>query len=327
MVSICPVFHLKYAQSLDGCHRSRSSVRMKGTPGMKKLVWLIGVSILLCLGHGVVAQTSSIEGFEVGQRWQYDHEGPRPGAMEPNAIDGQRILQVVSETAQDGQTVWIIEERFTQDPNGVGLMSVDDKGLLRSLEVMNAKGESMRLTYESAIAYQTMAMDVGEQKLVETRLLTGDGKFKIPIRMAVKRLEDETLVTAAGEFQACRHLEFVTTSVIDLKLVKIPMQETRHRWYSDQVHGLIKEVYQKAPGKFMTWSWEGYTSTSTLASFGVADVDVNTVQAMGLGAERPGHPPDRGSNRLPHFLKWMGIFGVLFAGACVVVVRVVRRRR
>ncbi len=291
---------------------------------MKHRMWIMGVSSLLCLGQLGLAQTSSGEVFVVGQQWQYDHEGPRPGAMEPNAIDGQRILQVVSETELDGHTVWAIEERFTQDPNGVGLMFVDDRGLLGSLKVMNAKGESMTLTYDSAIAYQTMAMGVGEQRVVETRLVSGDGKFKVPIRMEVKRLEDETLVTPAGEFQGCRHLEFVTESVIDLKLVKIPFQETRHRWYSDEVHGLVKEVYQKAPGKFMTWSWQGYTSTSTLASFSMADVDPNRVQAVGSDTART---QDRGGNRLIGLLRRVGILGGLFVGGCIVVgVRALRRR-
>ncbi len=282
---------------------------------MSRLILLICLCVVLFNSTGTLASVQ----FEVGRYWEYEHRGPRPGAMEPNAIDGQRILQVVSETELDGHTVWAIEERFTNDPNGVGLMSVDDRGLLQSLKVMNAKGESMTLTYDSAIAYQTMAIDVGEQRVVETRLVSGDEKFKVPIRMEVKRLEDETLVTPAGEFLACRHLEFVTKSVIDLKLVKIPFEETRHRWYSDEVHGLVKEVYQKAPGKFMTWSWPGYTSTSTLASFGVTDVDANSVRDAKLGMQGANHPPGKGLWPLTRFLTRMGVLCGLLVGACLLI--------
>ena len=117
-----------------------------------------------------MAKTFTAGQFEVGQRWEYDHEGPRPGAMDPNAINGKRILQVVSQTERDGQTLWVIEERFTNDPNVVGVLYVDNMGMLRSLDIANEKGEAARLTYERAIAYQAMEMEVGEQKLWKPNL-------------------------------------------------------------------------------------------------------------------------------------------------------------
>jgi hypothetical protein len=300
-------------------------------------VWLTLVSILLCQGHLVVAVhadmsvvggTSAIKPFELGQRWVYDHEGPRPQAMEPNAIDGQRILQVVSRDDRSGQAVWGIQERFTGDPNAVGRLYVDDERRLRSIEVINEKGEGTRLIYEPSIAYQAMAMQVGGQTVVKTLLRTRDGKFKIPIQMGVRRLEDETVVTAAGRFEGCRHFEFVTKSTIDLKLMKIPMQETHHRWYSDQVNGLVKEVYEKAPGKFMTWSWKGYTATSTLVSFGTAEIDQKAVQDVESTSVDTDHTPDTEPNRPAHSVRRLAILGALFAAVCsLVIVRGVRRRK
>jgi hypothetical protein len=264
--------------------------------------------------------------FKVGQQWVYDHEGPRSGAMEPNAINGQRILQVVSRTDQGALRPWVIEERFTHDPNVVSYLYVDDARMLLSLDVKNQTGEAMRLTYESAIAYQAMAMKVGEQRTVKTRLLSSDGKFKVPIQIEVQRLEDEAVDSPAGLFQDCRHFEFAMTSSIDLKLVKIPIKETRHRWYSDRVGGLVKEVYEKKPGKFMTWSWEGYTSTSTLASFGLGDVE--TVTALELAASDLESRQDVGEDHSQRFLWLWGILGCLFAGGGLLVgVKIAKRRR
>ncbi|NQV32436.1 MAG: hypothetical protein HQ515_07060 [Phycisphaeraceae bacterium] len=303
---------------------------------MMRTVWMLLVSTLLY--HGTLSlaavsestpgETPGVGPFEVGQRWLYDHEGPRPGAMEPNAIDGQRILKVVSQAELGGQRLWIIEERFTHDPNVVSRLYVDDMLRLLSLDITNQKGEAMRLTYESGIAYQAMAMDVGEQRTVKTRLLSTDGKLKLPIQIEVQRFEDETVDSPAGLFEDSRHFEFAMKSSIDLKLVKIPIEETRHRWYSDQVHGLVKEVYEKKPGKFMTWSWEGYTSTSTLASFGLGDVDGNTAKALGLATSDFGFGQDVGADP-SRGAPWLwGVLGCLVAGVCLLAgVLLVKRRR
>lgn len=299
--------------------------------------WLTLVSLLLCQGHLMAAVQAEIPEaaalppiipFELGQRWVYNHEGPRPQAIEPNAINGQRILQVVSRDARSGQAVWGIEERFTGDPNVVGRLYVDEERRLRSIEVANEKGEATRLIYEPAIAYQVLALQVGGKTVVKTRLRTGDGKFKIPIMIGVRRFEDETLVTPAGRFPGCRHFEFVTKSTIDLKVMKIPMQETHHRWYSDQVNGLVKEVYEKAPGKFMTWSWEGYTSTSTLASFGAAEIDTNTANTGGLPAPVADPTQDTAVKQPGHFLRAVQVLGILCVGGGILaVIRTVRRRK
>lgn len=278
------------------------------------------VTVLLT---GFAARAAVAGQFKVGQRWVYSHEGPRPGAMEPNAVDGQRVLQVVSRTEQAGQTRWMIQERFTGDPNVVGHLSVDDAGLLHSLDLVNAEGEAMRLMYESAIPYQALDIVIGEQKTQETKLVGADGKFSVAMTVKVRRLNDESVVTDAGRFEACRHFEFVTQSSIDMKLVKIPILETRHRWVSDQVQGLVKERYEKSPGKFMTWSWEGYSATSTLASFGLGPVDPNTVVSMTSAQTQSSRPG--GTTR---FLKKTKILGGLLVCVCAaIVIRAVRRRR
>jgi len=302
---------------------------------MRTHLLLTLVSLMLCRETLVaadktqdVAEAPAPGRFKVGQRWEYELEGPRPGAVKPDPIDGRRILHVVSQGQQNGQKVWVIEERFTHDPNVTGLLHVDDEGMLRSLDITSKKGEGTRLVYEPAMAYQAPMMAVGEHKTLETTLRAGDGDFAMPMSVEVSRLEDETVVTAAGRFEACRHYENVTQFSIDLKVAKIPVREKRHRWYSEEVHGLIKEVYEKESGKFLTWSWEGYTSTSTLVSFGVEEVDANAVATTELAAAGSGQWRNRGANKPVLLLTLIGIAATLLAGVCIAVgVRVVRCRR
>ena len=62
---------------------------------------------------------------------------------------------------------------------------------------------------------------------------------------------------------------------------------------SDKVSGLVRETYKKEPGKFLMWSWKGYTATSTLAHVGMADIDVNEGAAVGSGQRKRMEQTDR----------------------------------
>ena len=55
----------------------------------------MGLAGFVLLSLTLASQSAS--GLELGQRWQYKHEGPRPGSIEPNVIDGERIIWVVGQ--------------------------------------------------------------------------------------------------------------------------------------------------------------------------------------------------------------------------------------
>jgi hypothetical protein len=278
--------------------------------------WFHLVLGLLCVP--VWAGPASPVGLKVGQRWQYRHEGPRPGSVEPNAVDGERILWVVSTIEEQGETRSVIEERFTNDAKVVGRLLVDPAGLLVALEAENEKGEVVRLRYDPPIPYQPVDMNVAEVKTFQTVLRSDSPKFALPVTTVVERLIDETVTTAAGEFPACSHYRSTTQSVVDVKIAKIPVREERERWHHPSIHGMVKEVYRKGPVKFLGWSRAGYTATSTLLAYGREEVPpiTGTPARPGIRNDHrrgPTGPPARASRRWSGLLLVVGV--VVFVAA------------
>ena len=260
------------------------------TLNRRGLTWrmcLIGtLACLLCTAAWAVRTAAGQ--FEVGQRWEYRHEGPRPGSMDPNAIDGERILHVVAVAEGDGQKQWVITERFTNDPNVTARMYVSGERMLTAVEIANEKGEALKLIYEPPVPYQLTRLQVGEQETIETALRVDSADFALPTTIVTERLADETITTTAGKFVDCLHYKSTATSEFDIKIAKIPSTEERERWYHPDVNGLVKEVYRKGPVKFLTWSRPGYTATSVLTAFGNEQPQAEIVAAIRSSDEGPG---------------------------------------
>jgi hypothetical protein len=274
--------------------------------------------LLLSMTFGVAASPSSLE---VGQRWQYKHEGPRPGSMEPNVIDGERIVWVKGQGSGiggQGSASWVIEERFTGNPQVIGRLYVDEAGLLTALEIVNEKGEKARLRYDPPVAYQPpdMNLQAGEAKTIETTLRMDSPSFAIPNKTRIERLGDETVSTQAGEFTGCQHFRITTQSTMDVKIAKIPMTEDREQWFHPSAKGMVKEVYHKGPVKFLTWSRPGYTSTSTLMAVGnekpdPSEAELAQTQIQQSGPQGPPSPPPPPRH--------MRVGAILLAGAVTLV--------
>jgi hypothetical protein len=295
-------------------------------------VLLCGLCLLLgWLSTAAWAQSAALGNFEVGQRWEYRHEGPRPGDVEPNAIDGQRILRVISAADEQKGRQWIIEERFTNGPQVIGRSHINAGHFLTRTEIENNKGEVAHVKYEPLIPYRVLDLAVGAKRTMETTVTMEGVDFKLPLVITMERLADETIGTPAGEFTGCRHYRTTTLSTINIKIGKIRSTEEREQWFHDSVHGMVKEVYRKGAVKFLTWSRPAYTATSTLVSFTKEKGPIGG-QATSQAAARESRPPAPANTTTgvpkPNPRRWIlrGGIAILVLGSFLLV-RQARRRR
>ena len=259
--------------------------------------------------------------FEVGQRWAYKHEGPRPGSIEPNDIDGERIIHVIGVVEEPEGKQWIIEDRFTNDPKAIGRLYVNSERLITAIEIENKKGEAVKLQYDPPVPHQMLELNIGEEKTIDTSLKMDSAKFSLPSTIVIRRLDDETITTPAGEFVNCQHFKTTSKSIFNIKIAKIPFTEERDRWYHPKVNGLVKEVYRKDPVKFLTWSREGYTATSLLTAFGKEEVPaekeiVSQADNMNKSNESSNHSQPN-TSRFSAYVVFLGIIIVLIMGIYV----------
>lgn len=210
--------------------------------------------------------------FEVGQQWVYRHEGPRPGNIEPNVIDGERIVQVISTADGPEGKQWVLEERFTNSKDVISRFHVNQEQILTLLEMENKKGEVAKLRYDPLTPYRATDLAVGQKRAIETTLKIESVEFSLPSTITIERLENETIATPAGEFVGCYHYRTTTLATVNIKIAKIPITEERQQWYHPRAGGMVKEVYRRGPIKFLTWSRQGYTATSELQAFGKQEV-------------------------------------------------------
>jgi hypothetical protein len=268
------------------------------------------------------ADSNPIIPFEVGRYWEYTHQGPRPGSIEPKSIGGQRVQQVIESVGSDVEHRWIIEERFTQDPNIIARLQVRKDRVLTAIVVENEKAESLTLSYDNPVPYQFVDLPVGGSTKLHTTLITKPGEYKLPYSIEITRLDDETLDTPAGRFDDCRVYRSVSDSALDIKIAKIPFREQRQWWFSPGIGATVKEIYTRDPVKFLTWSQEGYTSTSTLSGYGIRKIsDIQQAAAIRDGSVRPASEPEVRSNGSG---KWIPI--AIGLGIVLVVVRFKRKR-
>ena len=282
---------------------------------------LIG-SFCAVAGPGPAVQ----ESLEVGQRWEYRHEGPRPGNIDPNAIDGQRILHVISVAEGPEGKQWVIEERFTNDKGAIGRVHVNQQQMLTLLEIENRKGEVAKLRYDPPTPYRVMDLAVGEKRKIETTLRMDAVEFSLPSIITIERLEDETITTPAGGFVGCRHYRTTTASTVNIKIAKIPITEERQQWYHESIHGMVKEVYRRGPIKFLTWSREGYTATSVLTAFGREEATAAPAPAVEDRpmSRRPHEAEPRAASHAGAALLLLGAIAVLSI-SCLVLLQRARR--
>ena len=211
--------------------------------------------------HDFLAGSGPQAPFEVGQRWRYRHEGPRPGNVEPNVIDGERILWVLSATEGSGDNAIRCRGTIYERREGHRTALRRRGWIAGGHRNRERKRRNCPAAVRSADGLRAAGNGGWGDHNDFTTLRMDSADFALPSKTTIERLADETITTPAGDFAGCPHYRSVTASTVNVKIAKIPMTEERERWHHPTAQGMVKEVYRRGPVKFLAWSRPGYTAT------------------------------------------------------------------
>ncbi len=214
------------------------------------------------LGNGILSYSSEDGApFHVGEKWIYQHEGPRPWSKnEP--VNGDRVREVISTEGAGDQQVWIISEHWgTSDEHGTKFYYDEEKKL-----------EKQEVGYDFVIRFNPPYPNLnslvpGEEKIYEIKSsMGGEGRgHSFPMQITAKRIEDETLVVPAGEFTDCHHVQAEQTITFKTETGDFELKLKHEIWFHEDANGAVKEKWEFLPVQFGNTKRPGYTCVSELS--------------------------------------------------------------
>lgn len=222
-----------------------------------------GVVLATVVLFFAVAATASEEEqtFQVGEKWVYKHEGPRPGGMSQESIDGDRTREVISVEGSGENKRWVIKETFGEYDDRPSRAYVDSKRLVTKREF----GYEFSMDFDPPVPFDVQILKADEEKKYETELSFGENS--IPFKVTSKRVANETIKVPAGEFKDCHHYQNTITIVFSREGDEVTIKTNQDIWYHPKVNGIVKDVYKRGPVQFGGETREGYTATSQLKSY------------------------------------------------------------
>ena len=208
--------------------------------------FLVVVTAAVLAGGSVYA-----EDWKVGEKWVYQHEGPRPYSDPSSTVEGDRAMEVTALQGRGAQQRYLLKNMWGAADATPTTVHIDAKNMIHKIEI-----ESVAVMLFDPPVPVFWQLKVGEEKTLKTKMELGG--FVIPIEYVAKRLKDETLTVPAGEFKNCRHMQIVGTTQSDM----FPTSKSKvDHWYHPRVKNLVKET--------VITNYEGdnsYTATSVLKS-------------------------------------------------------------
>ncbi|MBN2312760.1 MAG: hypothetical protein JXM79_02455, partial [Sedimentisphaerales bacterium] len=192
------------------------------------------------------------EDWTVGQKWIYQHEGPRPHSNPPATIKGDRTIEVTKIEGEGADKRYLLKTVWgTKDANP-SITYIDPNNMIHKLDI---QFQAVLLFDPPVPAF--WPLKPGEQTTLKTNMdVMG---YKIPMEYVVKRLKDETVTVPAGTFENCRRFEIISSMQNEMLQ---PIKVKTDHWYHPKVKNFVKEAtianYQ---------SDTSYTGTSILKSY------------------------------------------------------------
>lgn len=189
------------------------------------------------------------EDWKPGEKWTYQHQGPRPFSDGTATVKGNRTMELIAIQGEGDQKRYLLKNAWgTEDANPT-ISHIDTKNLVHKIEIQ-ALGT---LAFEPPVP-TFWSLKVDEVKTLATKM--DFAGFAITLNYRAKRLADETVSVPAGTFADCQHVQITSTMQSDMLP---PTKSKIDYWYHPKVKNMVKEV--------IVTNYEGdnsYTGTSVL---------------------------------------------------------------
>jgi len=203
-----------------------------------------------------VSANYHVEDWKVGEKWAYQHQGPRPYSDGSATVEGDRTMEVTAIRGEGSDKRTLLKNTWGTEDANPSTYYISAKNLIHQIAVQ----DMATLTFEPPVPV-FWSLKVGEEKKLTSQ--TSFAGFAMAIEYHAKRLADEELTVPAGTFKGCQHVQIVSTMRSDM----MPASKSKmDYWYHPSIKNLIKEV--------IVTDYEGansYTGTSVLKAHTTKD--------------------------------------------------------
>ena len=246
---------------------------------MKK--YSILAAFLLCISMLLIAgETAAVESertFQIGEKWVYQHEGPKIERWEQswdfNPFKGERTKEVVSVEESNGKKYWVIKESFGAADPVQAHHYVDDRNFTVKIKtvMLQMSGMGVITLNKPAYPFDYVSLKIGEEKAFQSQRTVKRFYSTYPLSIKFKRMEDQTAEVPAGKFKNCQHfkvsMSYTIPYDIDVDIGQTVISQDTDLWYHPLVNGVVKEITRSEPFEYMGEIRQGFTITSVLKSY------------------------------------------------------------
>ena len=214
---------------------------------MYKFYLLLVIAALVTLSGGNVYA----ENWQVGEKWIYKHEGPRPYADSSAMVKGDRTVEVTAIKGEGEEKRYLLKNMWGSEDLNPSISYIDSNNMLHKLDI-----EYMFTLLIAPPVPVFWPLKPGEEKTLKTKMEIAG--MSIPVEYVAKRMKDETITVPAGKFEKCQHVQIISSLQNENGQT---VKNKEEYWYHPKVRNLVKGV--------IITNYQGdnsYTSTNLLKS-------------------------------------------------------------
>jgi len=192
------------------------------------------VKLSLVVIAAVILASGSLyaEDWKVGEKWTYQHQGPRPYSDGTTTVKGDRTVELTAIQGAGDQKRYLLKNQWGTEDANPATSSIDAKNMIHKIEI-----QAMAVLTLDPPVPALWSLKVGEEKTRKTKM--DFAGFVFAIEYKAKRLPDETVTVPVGAFKNCQHIQIVSTMQSEM----IPTTKNKmDYWYHPKVKNMVKEV-------------------------------------------------------------------------------------